>query len=71
MRAYSAEIPKRQIISTKFPLKYIANADKYPLDDTKANADVYNPGDGITGKDANSIMKFDAGELKSLPETLS
>ena len=50
-------------------LQYIANADEYPLDDNaRANADVYNPGDGITGMDANSIMKFDAGELKSLPE---
>lgn len=53
-------------------LQYIANSDEYPLDDTaKANADVYNPGDGITGKDANSIMKLEAGVISSLPETLS
>ena len=53
-------------------LQYIANNEKYPLDDNaRANADVYNPGDGITGNDANSIMKLDAGIIDSLPETLS
>lgn len=53
-------------------LQYIANADEYPLDDVaKANADVYNPGDGITGKDADSIMKFETGVISSFPETLS
>lgn len=53
-------------------LQYIANDEKYPLDDTaRANADVYNPGDGITGMDARSIMKLDAGVINSLPETLS
>ena len=53
-------------------LQHIANNEKYPLDDNaRANADVYNPGDGITGNDANSIMKLDAGIIDSLPETLS
>ena len=53
-------------------LQNIANSEKYPLDDNaRANADVYNPGDGITGNDANSIMKLDAGIIDSLPETLS
>ena len=53
-------------------LQNIANSEKYPLDDNaRANADVYNPGDGITGSDANSIMKLDAGIIDSLPETLS
>ena len=50
-------------------LQNIANSEKYPLDDNaRANADVYNPGDGVTGKDANSIMKFEAGTIESLPE---
>jgi hypothetical protein len=53
-------------------LQNIANSEKYPLDDNaRANADVYNPGDGITGSDANSIMKLDAGIIDSLPEVIS
>ena len=53
-------------------LQNIANNEKYPLDDNaRANADVYNPGDGITGSDANSIMKLDAGIIDSLPEVIS
>ena len=52
-------------------LQNIANSEKYPLDDNaRANADVYNPGDGITGSDANSIMKLDAGIIDSLPEVV-
>ena len=50
-------------------LQFIANTDKYPLDEeATTNADVYNPGDGVTGKDAISIMKFEAGTIESLPE---
>ena len=50
-------------------LQFIANTDKYPLDEeATTNADVYNPGDGVTGNDANSIMKFEAGTIESLPE---
>ena len=53
-------------------LQYVSNTEKYPLDDNaRANADVYNPGDGITGSDANSIMKLDAGIIDSLPEVIS
>ena len=50
-------------------LQFIANTDKYPLDEeATTNADVYNPGDGVTGNDANSIMKFEAGTIEALPE---
>ena len=50
-------------------LQYVANESKYPIaEETKPNADVFNPGDGITGNDANSIMKFEAGTIESLPE---
>ena len=49
-------------------LQYLGNKDKYSLDSkAKANADCYNPGDGITGNDALAIQKFDAGIYKSLP----
>ncbi len=51
-------------------LQYIANKDKYSLTDTaRANADVYNVGDGITAKDALAIQKLDSGIITSLPET--
>ena len=44
------------------------NKDKYPLDgEAKANADVYNTGDGITANDALTIQKYDAGLVKTLP----
>ena len=50
-------------------LQYIGNKDKYALDEeAKANADCYDPGDGITGKDALAIQKLDAKLIKSLPE---
>ena len=50
-------------------LQYIGNKDKYKLtDDGKVNADCYNPGDGITAKDALAIQKLDAGILEKLPE---
>ena len=50
-------------------LQYIANNDKYKLTDIgRDNADCFNPGDGITSLDALSILKYDAGEIKSLPE---
>ena len=51
-------------------LQYLANSEKYPLsDDAKVNADVFSTGDGITGNDALSIQKFDAGSISSLPES--
>ena len=50
-------------------LQYIGNKDKYALDEeAKENADCYDPGDGITGKDALAIQKLDAKLIKSLPE---
>ena len=53
-------------------LQNIANSEKYPLDDNaRANADVYNPGDGITGMDAQAVQKLDAGIIDSLPEVIS
>ena len=54
-------------------LQHIGNKDKYPFDATqKANADCYNPGDGITGTDALTILKIDAGIIKEsdLPITV-
>ena len=46
-------------------LQSIANADKYALTEQGAiNADVYNNGDGVTGKDAAVIQLVDAGALK-------
>ena len=51
-------------------LQYLGNKDKYNLDDkAKINADVYNNGDGITGRDALSIQKLDAGIISKLPES--
>ena len=52
-------------------LQYVANNEKYPIDDTAMqNADVYNKGDGVTGMDAVSIQKYDAGVLTELPESI-
>ena len=51
-------------------LQYIANADKYPLDDAALDrADVYLRGDGITAMDSVSIQKYDTGLLTALPES--
>ena len=51
-------------------LQYVANGNKYDLEgDARLNADVYNNGDGVTGKDAQAIQKFDAGLISSLPES--
>ena len=51
-------------------LQYVANKSKYPLsNDGIKNADVFNCGDGITGSDAISIQKYDAGIITSLPES--
>ena len=50
-------------------LQYIGNKDKYKFDDKALlNADCYNPGDGVTGKDALAIQRLDAKLIKSLPE---
>ncbi|MBR1592149.1 MAG: leucine-rich repeat protein [Ruminococcus sp.] len=51
-------------------LQYLANPQKYALsEDAKVNADVFNTGDGITGNDAVSLQKFDAGSISKLPES--
>ena len=50
-------------------LQSIANKDKYALkSEGRANADCYDPGDGVTANDALAIQKLDAGALKALPE---
>ena len=51
-------------------LQNMANAEKYPFTaQGKDNADVFNRGDGVTGSDAVSIQKYDAGALTELPES--
>ncbi|MBO4878581.1 MAG: carbohydrate-binding domain-containing protein [Ruminococcus sp.] len=51
-------------------LQYIANAVKYPLaDDQLDRADVCNRGDSVTGMDAVTIQKYDAGVIRELPES--
>lgn len=50
-------------------LQSLANRDKYALTPQgAANADCFDPGDGITGKDALAIQKLDAKAIDSLPE---
>ena len=49
-------------------LQYIANSEKYPLSkEALANADAYNTGDGISGKDALAIQKYDSKSISELP----
>jgi len=53
-------------------MQSLANPDKYKLSDQgRANADVYDAGDGITANDANTIQKYLLGLIKSLPESYS
>ena len=50
-------------------LQAIGNPDKYSLDEQQlANADCYNPGDGLTGLDALAIQKIECGMISELPE---
>ena len=52
-------------------LQYVANKDKFSLSEQSLdNADVYNRGDGVTARDALSIMLLDAGVLTELPESV-
>ena len=60
-------------------MQSISNPSKYGEDGTnenhitadgKNNADVYNPGDGITNKDALSIQKYKLSLIESLPEII-
>ncbi len=53
-------------------LQVIGNNDKYHLSEQGAkNADVFEAGSGITAMDALSVQKYDAGAIKSLPESYS
>ncbi len=53
-------------------VQYIGNKDAYSLTEQGLdNADVSNRGDGVTGADAYAVQKFIAGELKSLPESVT
>lgn len=50
-------------------LQSIANKDKYALTPTgAANADCFDPGDGVTAKDALAIQHLDAKAIDALPE---
>lgn len=50
-------------------VQFIGNPDEYPLSEQgKINADCYNTGDGVTGKDAAAIQMIEAGLIKSLDE---
>ena len=50
-------------------IQHIGNQDEYGLSPQGLlNADCCNPGDGVSGKDANSIQKIEAGLLSKLPE---
>lgn len=47
----------------------IGNPDEYALSEQgEKNADCYNTGDGVTGKDANAIQMLEAGLIESLDE---
>ena len=49
-------------------LQYIANKDKFNLKGQGLdNADCYNPGDGVTARDALAIQQLDAKTISSLP----
>ncbi len=49
-------------------LQSIANKDKYALKpDGALNADCFNPGDGVTAKDALAIQQLDAKQISELP----
>jgi len=50
-------------------LQHLGNPDAYPLSDqAKANADVSNPGDGITNKDALAIQRYILKVISNLPD---
>ncbi len=51
-------------------LQFVANEDKYPLDErAQKAADVYNHGDGITANDSLSIQRYDVKAITKLPES--
>lgn len=50
-------------------IQSIGNADKYKLTEQGAvNADCFDPGSGVTSKDALSVQKYEAKAISSLPE---
>lgn len=50
-------------------LQHLGNPDAYPLSDqARANADVCNPGDGITNKDALAIQRYILKVISNLPD---
>ncbi|MCM1133212.1 MAG: leucine-rich repeat protein, partial [Ruminococcus flavefaciens] len=50
-------------------IQHLGNKDKYALSaQGAANADCYNPGDGVTGMDALAIQKLKAKMISELPE---
>ena len=50
-------------------LQHLGNPDAYPLSDqARANADVSNPGDGITNKDALAIQRYILKVISNLPD---
>ncbi len=49
-------------------IQHLGNHDEYALSEQgEKNADCYNPGDGITGKDANAIQMIEAKIITELP----
>ena len=49
-------------------IQYLGNSDEYALSEQgEINADCYNTGDGVTGKDASAIQMIEAGLIDSLP----
>lgn len=50
-------------------VQFLGNADEYPLSEQgMINADCYNTGDGVTGKDAAAIQMIEAGLAESFEE---
>lgn len=51
-------------------LQSLGNPDVFALtDEGKINADVYNRGDGVTGMDSISVLKYEANMITELPES--
>lgn len=49
-------------------IQHLGNHDEYALSEQgEKNADCYNPGDGVTGKDANAIQMIEAKIITKLP----
>ena len=49
-------------------IQHLGNPDEYALSKQgEKNADCYNPGDGVTGKDANALQDLEAKLITKLP----